>query len=125
MSVRGWQCVAGLSGFVAVSMGAVAAHAFTMLQLMALLEKASLYQFIHTLALLWLVGKEGWAHRISRWCFLFGILLFCGSLYGKAFYWPLQIQHSTPTGGCFLIAGWLFLAYGKRTCGMQKTSCGT
>jgi len=114
MSARMWQCVAGLSGFIAISMGAIAAHVFTMFQLMALLEKGSLYQMIHTLAILWLIGREGCFHAVARWLFLLGILLFSGSLYLKAFYYFADIRYSTPAGGLCLLAGWVALALGPR-----------
>ena len=114
MSVRVWQCVAGFSGFIALSMGAIAAHAFTMFNLMALVEKGSLYQMIHTLAILWLIGREGCFNMAARWLFLLGIVLFSGSLYLKAFYYYADISYSTPAGGICLMLGWAALAMGPR-----------
>lgn len=106
--------MAGLSGFMALSMGAIAAHAFSMIQLIALVEKGSLYQLLHTLALLWLIGREGAFNAIARWLFVFGMLLFCGSLYVKAFNYFADISLTTPAGGILLMLGWVSLALGAR-----------
>lgn len=97
---------------MALGLGVGAAHYFTMIQLLALVEKGSLYQLIHTLALLWLIGRSGRANALARWFFFLGIALFSGSFYAKALYWPLDISIIAPLGGFFLALGWAFLALG-------------
>ena len=64
---RQWGIVAGLSGFIAIVMGALGAHAVADAHLAALVETASLYQLIHALALLWLSGQPGKFLRAARW----------------------------------------------------------
>jgi uncharacterized membrane protein YgdD (TMEM256/DUF423 family) len=79
-------------------------------QLAKLVDTAATYQLIHAAVLLWLAGSPrrglGWA----RWLFLAGIVLFCGTLYLKAFaLWPAAVALA-PVGGTSFIAGWIVLA---------------
>ena len=69
---RKWGIVAGLSGFIAIVMGALGAHAVADAHLAALVETASLYQLIHALAMLWLSGQHGKYLPAARWLFLIG-----------------------------------------------------
>jgi len=72
---RKWGIVAGLSGFIAIVMGALGAHAVADAHLAAQVETASLYQLIHALAMLWLSGQYGKYLPAARWLFLIGTVL--------------------------------------------------
>jgi uncharacterized membrane protein YgdD (TMEM256/DUF423 family) len=113
-----YLALAGLSGFLAVALGAFGSHG-----LKEKLSEASMsvwhtsvqYHFYHTLLLLavafflqratantWLLACGGLV--------IAGLLLFCGSLYGLALGGPRWLGPITPLGGlCFLIA-WACLA---------------
>lgn len=114
---RYFLLIAALSGFFAVALGAFAAHA-----LKARLDPGSLgifqtgvtYQMYHALALFGVaLFWSLYPARLLKWagyCFIAGILLFCGSLYGLAFGAPRWLGPVTPLGGTAFLLGWLFLA---------------
>jgi uncharacterized membrane protein YgdD (TMEM256/DUF423 family) len=108
-----WRGIAGFNGFLAVAMGAVAAHAIADPQLAALAEKASLYQLIHTLVILYLAERPGKVAYFARWLFLAAIFLFCGSLYLKALSGGAVSTALAPAGGISFMAGWLLLAFSR------------
>ena len=119
---RNWGVVAGLSGFMAIVMGAVGAHAVADPHLAALVETASLYELIHAVAILWLCGARGKYVPASRWLFLIGTVLFCGTLYLKAIAgWEAAVRLA-PFGGVSFMLGWLVIAleYCRRTTGTAK-----
>ena len=73
------------------------------------------YHLLHSilLAALALGGHtRGGALRIATWCLATGILLFCGTLYVQAATGAPPIRNLAPTGGTFLILGWVLLAVG-------------
>ena len=118
--------IAALLGALSVALGAFAAHKLSDLlpaDGVTVFETGVRYQFYHTLALLMVAilsekfpGKA--IHRAGN-CFIAGIILFSGSLYGLT---VLRITETTglnklvgiltPVGGLFLIAGWLLLLLG-------------
>jgi uncharacterized membrane protein YgdD (TMEM256/DUF423 family) len=116
--------IASLFGLLAVSFGAFGAHSLKKLISVSELEiwkTAVDYQFYHTFALLFLASCSRFKSRlinISSWCFIIGILLFCGSLYLLALKNLLHIEFAailgpiTPLGGLFFLAGWLCLLLG-------------
>lgn len=107
---RLWRFVAGISGAVAVIAGAVGAHAVADAQLAKFVETASFYQMIHAAVLLWLAGSPRRGRAWARWLFLAGTLLFCGTLYLKAFgLWAAAVALA-PAGGTSFILGWLAIA---------------
>ena len=79
----------------------------------SLFETASRYHFYHALALV-AVGlaighaRAGIAHGAGM-AFLFGTVLFCGSLYLRAF-GTMTPTFMAPLGGTALMLGWLLLA---------------
>jgi uncharacterized membrane protein YgdD (TMEM256/DUF423 family) len=105
---------AGLLGFTGVALGAFGAHG-----LKAILEPAGkleiwktavFYQLIHAVALL---AVAGWAEPVARkigWCWISGVLLFSGSLYGLALGGPRILGPITPLGGVAFLIGWGWLA---------------
>ena len=115
-----WVAAGGINGFVAVAMGAFAAHGLrAMLDPGALvwLETGSRYQLIHALALLGvalLIGNGKGAFRpllqAVAWAFLIGSALFAGSLYLLAFTGIEAFAWLTPIGGIALLGAWAALA---------------
>ncbi|MGE3163277.1 MAG: DUF423 domain-containing protein [Planctomycetota bacterium] len=82
-------------------------------------EKAVTYHFGHALAFLlasW-VGREfsgrASAHIAARF-FLYGILLFSGSLYSYAVTDVKKFALITPVGGVSFILGWIIFAWALR-----------
>ena len=115
------------SGFLAVALGAMGAHALKdSLEPhgLELWEIAAKYQMYHALALL----AVGWqCSRVSSkcatsagWLFVAGTVLFSGSLYALALTWPrAQILGAvTPFGGISFMAGWICLGLAA----LKKTS---
>ncbi len=113
LAARKWGIVAGLSGFIAIVMGALGAHAVADAHLAALVETASLYQLIHALAMLWLSGQHGKYLPAARWLFLIGTVLFCGTLYLKALAGQDGAVRLAPFGGVSFMAGWLAIALAR------------
>lgn len=124
--------LASLFALLAVILGAFGAHA-----LKASLEPSQLsayevgvrYQFYHAFALfvVWFLAQDKLGqgrHKLlsmAVWCFTFGILLFCGSLYLLACRDLLGIASwtwlgpVTPIGGVLFIAGWVFVLLNQAT----------
>jgi len=107
--------LAALLAGLAVALGAFGAHAMTAYDAHALqtFETAVRYQMYHSLALGLCAVLALHGHRTNKaaTCFLLGIVLFSGSLYGVVFLearWLGAII--TPLGGLAFLAGWLFLA---------------
>ncbi len=105
-----WRLIAGLLGLTAVLIGAVAAHALAEGQAIISVERASNYQLLHAVVLLISTLLAGRAARLSRWCFLIGIILFSGSIYAKYLIGLVEATKVAPTGGVLLMLGWLSLA---------------
>jgi uncharacterized membrane protein YgdD (TMEM256/DUF423 family) len=106
-----------LSGCFSVLFGAWLAHAG---QHIIEVDKVRLitahhYQVIHTLALLVVIiayrVKTSRPLFISATLFIFGILLFSGSLYLKTYTGILSLGSFAPFGGIALALGWLSLAF--------------
>jgi uncharacterized membrane protein YgdD (TMEM256/DUF423 family) len=106
-----------VSAFVAVALGAFAAHGLKARlapELLATFETGARYQMYHALALL----GAAWAYTrwpgalvsAGGWLFVAGTLLFSGSLYVLALTGVRWLGAITPLGGLALLAGWLCLA---------------
>jgi uncharacterized membrane protein YgdD (TMEM256/DUF423 family) len=107
-----------LFAFTGVALGAFAAHALKARiapDLLVIFETGVRYQMYHALALLavaWAVTR--WPGRVtnaSGWLFVFGILIFSGSLYSLSLSGARWLGAVTPLGGVALLAGWLCLAW--------------
>ena len=77
-------------------------------------QTAAQYQMYHALALL-AVGLAGMHGRsrwlcVAGWCFLSGVILFCGCLYALVFGAPRWLGAVVPIGGVAFIIGWVALA---------------
>jgi len=115
---RLFLAIGGLSGFVAVALGAFAAHALKGrmdADLLASFEVGVRYQMYHSLALLavaWAQTKwPGAVLTASGWLFVAGIAIFSGSLYVLSVSGARWLGAVTPFGGLALLAGWLCLAW--------------
>ena len=105
------------SAFIAVALGAFAAHGLKArlgAELLATFEIGVRYQMFHALGLL----AVGWACTrwpgalvsASGWLFVAGTVLFSGSLYALALTGVRGLGIVTPFGGLAFLAGWLCLA---------------
>lgn len=112
--------LAALSGFLSVALGAFGAHGLKSklsAEMMAIYQTAVQYQFFHTLALLAVAvllqqwGKSA-ALNIAASAFVFGIMVFSGSLYILSFTGIRWLGAITPIGGVAFLLGWasLFVA---------------
>lgn len=115
-----WGVIAALLGLTAVALGAVAAHAVAEPQAAQALERASLYQLIHALVLLYATGLSGKAALLARIFLLVGIVLFCGSIELKYLFSVAQAVAVAPTGGVALMLGWLMLGVSALTRSASK-----
>lgn len=112
--------VLGAGGaFLGVALGAFGAHALKAAmgpELTATFESAVRYQMYHSLALVLLgvlVTKAN--HRnlfVAGWLFVWGTILFSGSLYVLALTPATWLGIVTPMGGTLFLAGWVFLIVG-------------
>jgi uncharacterized membrane protein YgdD (TMEM256/DUF423 family) len=110
-----WGVTVALLGLTAVALGAIAAHAIAEAQAAQALERASLYQLIHALAILYATGLPGKAALLARSLLLIGIVLFCGSIELKYLFSMAQATAVAPTGGVALMLGWLMLGVSALT----------
>ena len=106
------------SAFIAVALGAFAAHGLKArlgADLLAAFETGVRYQMFHALALLavaWAWTRwPGALVAASGWLFVAGTLLFSGSLYVLALSGARALGIVTPFGGLAFLAGWLCLAW--------------
>ncbi|RUM82130.1 MAG: DUF423 domain-containing protein [Candidatus Thioglobus sp.] len=110
-----WIFIA-LSGALSVIMGAMSAHMLKdVLEAkdISRIQTAATYQMYHTLLIAILAVyyqyKPLKAIQQSTWIFVFGIVLFSGSLYLYTFTKIHTLVFITPIGGMLLILGWLSL----------------
>ncbi len=117
-----WLKWAGAHGFVAVAMGAFAAHGLkARLEpgALAWVETGARYEIYHALALAALAALEGklqpaWSRRAGLG-FAWGAVVFSGCLYGMALGGWRWLGAVVPLGGLGLLWGWLCLFMGPRS----------
>lgn len=104
------------SGFLAVALGAFAAHGLKGKlppDLFDVFEVGARYHMYHALALLgtaWAVTRwPGTLTTTAGWCFVAGTVLFSGSLYALALTGIRPLGAITPLGGVCFLAGWVAL----------------
>lgn len=115
---RFYIIIAAVSGFLAVVIGAFAAHGLKKVlapEMIEVVKTGMQYQMYHALALLvvafLLIHKPAGAGlKASGWAFILGSLLFSGSLYALAMGAPRWLGPITPLGGLCFLVGWLLLA---------------
>ena len=110
----------GISGALAVGLGAFGAHGLEPLLIqngrLDTFETAVSYHFYHTLGLLGLgilalIKPEWKGLSLAAWGMFLGILIFSGSLYILSLTGITWLGAITPIGGVGFILGWLALAY--------------
>ncbi|MCU0399762.1 MAG: DUF423 domain-containing protein [Algoriphagus sp.] len=110
----------GISGALAVGLGAFGAHGLEPILILNgrldTFETAVSYHFYHTLGLLGLgilalIKPEWKGLSLAAWGMLLGILIFSGSLYILSLTGITWLGAITPIGGVGFILGWLALAY--------------
>ncbi|MFZ6011572.1 MAG: DUF423 domain-containing protein [Bacteroidota bacterium] len=109
-----------LTAGLGVALGAFGAHALKDMLVASgrteTYELAVRYQFYHAFALLitGLLMNQFQAKSIAyaALCFVFGIILFSGSLYVLCFTGVRALGAVTPIGGVLFIAGWVLLLVG-------------
>ncbi len=111
---------AAVFGILAVIFGAFGAHILKKMITESQLETwhtAVQYHFYHTLGLLFLSTFARFKNNlinIAAYCFVFGMIFFCGSLYVIALKDVLEINTKfigpiTPFGGLLFVFGWVGL----------------
>jgi uncharacterized membrane protein YgdD (TMEM256/DUF423 family) len=116
-----WLAAGSINGFMAIAMGAFAAHGLRKAldpAAIAWVETGSRYQMAHALALLAVALLIGGDKDVSRrllqgtgLAFLAGVVLFAGGLYSLALTGIGAFAWCTPVGGILLLAGWAALAW--------------
>ena len=114
--MRATLLAAAIGGFLAVTMGAFAAHGlrdFWGAKEIAWVETAVRYQTYHSLAMLGVAAlmalRPARLLSAAAGAFALGIVLFSGSLYGMVFTGLRNFALITPFGGGFFLVGWVFL----------------
>jgi uncharacterized membrane protein YgdD (TMEM256/DUF423 family) len=113
---RTFFVLGAVSGFLAVALGAFAAHGLKgklPSDLFDVFEVGARYHMYHALALLgtaWAVTRwPGTATTAAGWLFVVGTVLFSGSLYALAVTGIRPLGAITPLGGVCFLAGWVAL----------------
>jgi len=108
--------IGAISGCFVVILGAFGAHSLKDIlddYGKSIYNKAVLYHMFHSIAILilGLINKIQPEIQLSMagWSFVFGIILFSGSLYILAITGITSLGMITPIGGIFFIIGWIFL----------------
>jgi uncharacterized membrane protein YgdD (TMEM256/DUF423 family) len=116
--MNAWLFVAAVNGFLAVALGAFAAHGLSgRIDAHALqtFDTAARYQMYHALAIgLAAFCRRGAAASLASWAacfFLAGIVLFSGSLYLFALTGFRPLAFVTPFGGLAFLTGWATFAW--------------
>ncbi|MFQ5865713.1 MAG: DUF423 domain-containing protein [bacterium] len=110
--------IGAISAFLGVAGGAFGAHALKnrlSSEMLNIFEVGVRYQMYHALALLvvaWACTRwPGTLTTISGWLFIFGTVIFSGSLYLLSFSGIRWLGAITPVGGMAFLGGWLCLAW--------------
>ena len=99
--------LAALSAALAIAAGAFGAHGAASPQAAEWLRTGGLYQLVHAVAALVLMGQTRGAAAVL----LAGAAIFALTLYAMAFGAPRWLGAVTPIGGALMIGGWLWAAY--------------
>lgn len=99
--------LAALSAALAIAAGAFGAHGASSPQAAEWLRTGGLYQLIHAVAALTIMGVA----RGPAALLLSGAAIFAVTLYAMALGAPKWFGAITPIGGTLMIAGWLWAAW--------------
>ncbi len=111
--MRLWISAAAVNGFLAVALGAYAAHGLggrAEAELVGWVEVGADYGLAHALALLGvgLLALLG-VGLLAGWGFLAGLVLFSGGLYVMGVTGARALGPIVPVGGLLYLAGWVAL----------------
>ena len=115
---RLWMGLAAFGGFIAVAVGAFAAHGVSDPRAVELLKTGSTYGFMHSLATFacaTIMSIGGRRARFAPAFFLSGVALFSGTLYAMALGGPSWLGAITPIGGLLFLTGWAVLVWSSAT----------
>lgn len=115
--MKNFFIIGSLLGALSVVLGAFGAHALTSIldnYAISLWDKANYYQMIHSIMIIITSLSSIYANQTKRltlaaFCFLFGIILFSGSLYTIALTGIKSFGIIAPFGGVSFILGWVIL----------------
>ncbi len=119
MMVSWFGVIGAVLGAVGVAMGAFGAHMLkdrVEPRMLDIWSTATQYQLWHALAVVavaLLIAREGGdstAARVAGGAFIFGVLVFSGSLFLLVLTGKTWLGAITPIGGTALIVGWVALA---------------
>lgn len=99
-----WAC---LSAALAIAAGAFGAHGVTNPKAVEWLRTGGLYQLIHAVAAIAIMGVARGAAALM----LIGAAIFALTLYAMAMGGPKWLGAVTPIGGTLMIAAWLWAAW--------------
>lgn len=111
---RTWMTLAAAGGFIAVAVGAFAAHGVADPKAQEWLRTGSTYGFMHSLATFACAAFMSIGARRARFApafFLSGVLVFSGTLYAMAMGAPRWLGAVTPIGGTLFLIGWATLVW--------------
>jgi uncharacterized membrane protein YgdD (TMEM256/DUF423 family) len=116
MLIMLWVRLGSLFMFLGVALGAFGAHALRgrlSPEMLTVFETGVRYHFYHALALFavaWLAETHPDSYvTAAGWAFVFGILVFSGSLYTLSISGVRWWGAITPIGGIAFLVGWLAL----------------
>ncbi|WP_242650320.1 DUF423 domain-containing protein [Alicyclobacillus tolerans] len=108
--------VGAIMAFLAVALGAFAAHGLRQkrdVSELQVFQTGVTYQMYHALAIIGVASLHFWQPQLlTLWvevCFLVGIILFSGSLYLLTWTRVKRWGAVTPVGGIFFLLGWALL----------------
>jgi uncharacterized membrane protein YgdD (TMEM256/DUF423 family) len=107
-----WIIISGISGFLAVAIGAFGAHGLKSQLLPGMMEvykTGVLYHLVHSAVLLAISLNSNKRFFTSALFFLAGIILFSFSLYLYALTGITVFAIITPFGGISFLIGWLLI----------------
>lgn len=114
---RTWMTLAAAGGFIAVAVGAFAAHGVADPKAQEWLRTGSTYGFMHSLATFACAAFMSIGARRAGFApafFLSGVLVFSGTLYAMALGAPRWLGAVTPIGGTLFLIGWATLIWAAR-----------
>ena len=115
--MRTWIVIGALNAFVAVALGAFAAHGLrgsVPEADLAIFQTGAHYHIVHSLALvavgLLAAHRASWRITAAGGLFFAGSILFSGSLYYLGITGSRALVMVTPVGGLAFLLGWLMVA---------------
>ncbi|MCL6593231.1 MAG: DUF423 domain-containing protein [Alicyclobacillus sp.] len=117
--IRTYAAIGGILGFLAVALGAFAAHLLKQRlssDMLDVFQTGVHYQLAHALALLMVAALAAALGTSKAWFWaggllIAGVVLFSGSLYALALTGVRTLGAMTPLGGLCFLAGWLLVAW--------------